>query len=154
MLKQYPSRERFKLSVSVFVILQKEDNKTLFIKRSGTGWMDGYFSLPAGSIDAHETPAQAAVREVSEEIGVLVKTENLHLVHTMHSLTHGQEWIGMYFLCQTWEGIPTIKEPHKHSELIWNPITEMPENTIPYVRQAIEKQAQSITYSEYRMPLK
>lgn len=148
-----PSRERFKLSVSVFVIFRNED-KILFIKRSNTGWMDGYFSLPAGKMDEHESPAKAAVREVVEEIGVDTKSDNLQLVHTMYNLTHGQEWIGMYFLCHAWEGEATIKEPRKHSELRWEPITKMPENTIPYVRQAIENWAQNITYSEYSLPLK
>ena len=147
------SRERFKLSLSVFVILEKED-KILFIKRSGTGWMDGYFSLPAGAMEENETPAQAAVREAAEETGVTIRTDNLQFVHTMHNLTNGQEWIGMYFLCHTWEGEATIKEPQKHSELRWVPIAEMPENTIPYVKQAIENQVQNIAYSEYTLPSK
>lgn len=150
MIERNSPKERFKLSLSVFVILQKGDN-ILFIRRSGTGWMDGHFSLPAGKMDEHETPALAAVREVAEETGVTTKLDNLQLVHTMHNLTHGQEWIGMYFLCHTWEGEATIKEPQKHSELRWGPITEIPENAIPYVRQAIEMWAQNIAYSEYSL---
>ncbi len=150
MIEQRNSRERYKLSLSVFVILQKED-KILFIKRSGTGWMDGCFSLPAGKMDEHENPRFAAVREAAEETGVTIKSDNLQLVHTMYNLTNGEEWIGMYFLCQTWEGEATIKEPQKHSELRWESITNMPENTIPYVRQAIEKWTQNIAYSEYSL---
>ena len=49
-----PRRERFKISIAVFLFLIK-DNKILLIKRSNTGWMDGFYSVPAGSIDGSET---------------------------------------------------------------------------------------------------
>jgi 8-oxo-dGTP diphosphatase len=35
---------------------------------------------PGGGIGAHETPVQAAVREISEELGLQVSPEELHLV--------------------------------------------------------------------------
>ena len=55
-----PKRERFKLSLSVFLLLVKDDN-VLLIKRSNTGWMDGYYSVPAGALDEHESLEEAVM---------------------------------------------------------------------------------------------
>lgn len=143
------SRDRFKLSVAVFLFLIKDDS-ILLLKRENTGWMDGFFSVPAGSLDGSETLAAAAIRETSEEVGVAVKSHNIHFIHTMHCVTHGQEWIGQYFMATKWKGTPQVQEPHKHSETIWSPLAFLPTNTIPYVVQAVNHYSQNSFYSEYQ----
>lgn len=141
-------RNRFKLSLSVFLLLIKE-NKVLLIKRSNTGWMDGYYSVPAGALEEGENIIKAIVRESKEEVNVSIVKKNLQLVHTMHNLTHGEEWVGLFFLANKWKGKPKINEPHKHSELIWSPINKLPKNIIPYVAQAINELSIQNQYSEF-----
>ena len=143
------TRERFKLSASVFMILKKS-NKVLLLKRSNTGWMDGLFSVPAGAIDGKETLLEAVMREVQEEIGVAVEPKNIRLVHTMHCFTGSDEWLGQYFITESWEGEHRICEPEKHSELQWVAANSLPDTVIPYVGQAIDHILKGISYSSYR----
>jgi mutator protein MutT len=53
----------------VGAIIRNEAGEVLFLKRSDNGLWD----LPAGAIDPGETPAQAIVREVREETGLIVE---------------------------------------------------------------------------------
>src|SRR6478609_4267417 len=54
---------------SVAAIVRNEAGQILFMLRADNGLWD----LPAGAIDPGETPAQAIVREVREETGLLVE---------------------------------------------------------------------------------
>jgi 8-oxo-dGTP pyrophosphatase MutT (NUDIX family) len=57
------------MSPSVAGLVRNERGQILFLVRSDNGLWD----LPAGAIDPGETPAQAVVREVREETGLLVE---------------------------------------------------------------------------------
>lgn len=74
------AKERHKLIPSVYLILIK-DNKILLLRRYNTGFMDGYYSFPAGHVEPNETLTQAMVREAKEEIGIDVNQKDLKLIH-------------------------------------------------------------------------
>ncbi len=141
-------RERFKLSLSVFLFLI-QDNKVLLIKRGNTGWMDGFYSVPAGALDGNETIESAVVREAREETGVEVDVSDIKLAHTIHCLTHGEEWLGCFFITNKWIGEPKIMEPDKHTEVKWSNIDQLPSEVIPYVKQALDSVSMNIPYSSY-----
>jgi 8-oxo-dGTP pyrophosphatase MutT (NUDIX family) len=111
--------------------------------------MDGSFSIPAGGLEAGETIGAAAIREAYEEVGVRIAQDDLHYVHTLHSKTEGQAWLGHFFQATVWEGTPTLRELDKHGDLQWRSISALPSETIPYVRQAILATAAQEPYSEY-----
>ncbi|MEO3385217.1 NUDIX domain-containing protein [Mesorhizobium sp. CAU 1741] len=142
------NRVRYQLSASVFVALRNSD-QVLMLRRKGTGWMDGSFSLPAGGLDAGETISQAAIREAYEEIGIGLSPGDLVYAHTLHSLTEGQNWMGHFFIATRWEGTPKLVELDKHSDIGWWPMGSLPSRTIPYVRQALLNIGKAIPYSEY-----
>lgn len=141
-------RERYRLSVAVFVVLRRADDICL-IRRAHTGWMDGFYSLPAGGLESGETLLHAAAREAHEETGVIIATEALRSAHLMHVKTEDRSWMGYFFLCSDWQREPYVAEPDKHSELLWVNIRQLPENTVPYVKQAIEAIIAGEIYSEY-----
>jgi ADP-ribose pyrophosphatase YjhB (NUDIX family) len=141
-------RERFKLSVSVFMILI-DGTIVLTIKRGNTGWMDGFYSVPAGGVDGGNPLMKEVIRETKEEINVTIKEQDITLIHTMHNVTEKDEWIGAFFMTNKWEGQPIVNEPHKHTEVKWVEMDELPENTIPYVKQAIDAMKNKKSYSEY-----
>jgi len=57
------------MTPSVAALIRNEAGQILFLVRSDNGLWD----LPAGAIDPGETPAQAVVREVREETGLIVE---------------------------------------------------------------------------------
>jgi 8-oxo-dGTP diphosphatase len=141
-------RVRHKLSASVFVVLLKGPD-ILLLRRKGTGWVDGAFSIPAGGLDAGETISAAAIREAEEEVGVQIEPAHLTYAHTLHSLTEGRDWVGHFFIVTDWAGTPELREPEKHSDLVWWPLRSLPPETIPYVRQALLCIDQRQPYSEF-----
>jgi mutator protein MutT len=60
----YPTRPFLAASVAVL-----RDNRVLIAAR-GSGAMVGLYSLPGGLVEAGETLAEAALRELREEVGV------------------------------------------------------------------------------------
>jgi mutator protein MutT len=58
---------------SVAAVIPNDKGEILVIKRSD----DGTWSLPAGAIDPDESPAQAVIREVAEETGLIVEIEKV-----------------------------------------------------------------------------
>jgi 8-oxo-dGTP pyrophosphatase MutT (NUDIX family) len=93
------SRDRFKLSVAVFLFLIKNDS-ILLLKRENTGWMDGFFSVPAGSLDGSETLAAAAIRETSDEVGSGCRRQiaqyPLHPYHALCDPWTRMDWSVLY----------------------------------------------------------
>ncbi len=142
------SRQRFKLSVSVFCVLKQKD-KVLLILRSNTGYLDGMYSLPAGAIDGNEKLTTAAVREAGEEVGVTILEKDLQQAHLMHCKVDDNEWLNVFFTAENWTGGPEVKESHKHGEVRWSSISDLPENTIPYIRLALEEIEKGNYFSEY-----
>jgi len=143
-------RERFKLPLSVFVVLIRADH-ILLLRRAHTGWMDNMWSVPAGAIDGGEALNTAACREALEEVGVSINPKDLMLKHFIHCFTEGDEWSGLFFSTEKWTGEPRVMEPHKHDAVQWVHIDALPLETIPYVKQAIEAIKSGLRCSEFSM---
>lgn len=143
-------KHRFPLTTSVFVIVQRE-GRILMLRRSGTGWMDGRLSVPAGAHDGGEPLAAAAARELREETGLEIEPSTLRLAHLMHCRTgdSGNEWLGAFFHAETWKGEPRLMEPDKHDQLVWHEPARLPENVIPYTAQGIRCALDGVPYSEF-----
>lgn len=67
---------RYRLSASVFVIFARGAD-LLLLRRKGTGWMDGFYSLPAGGLEEGEAIRDAAVRQAEEEVRLRVDPDRL-----------------------------------------------------------------------------
>ena len=142
------AKERHKLIPSVYLVSIK-DNKILLLRRFNTGFMDGFYSFPAGHVEENETLTQAIVREAKEEIGVDIKREDLRLVHVMHRKEPNEERINFFFQAEKYQGEPKIMEPHKCDDLSWFDLDNLPENVIPYIKEAIKNILERKIYSEY-----
>jgi len=128
--------ERFKMPVAVHLLLIN-DNKILLIKRFNTGYCDNMFSLPAGHVEKGENVRYAMIRETKEEINIDVSND-LRVVQVMNRKGTDQERIDYFFLAKKWVGNINNNEPNKCSNIKWVTIDKIPQNTIPYVKYAIE----------------
>lgn len=141
-------RERFKLIPTSHLILMR-DNKILLLRRFNTGYEDGNYSVVAGHLDGNETFIRAMVREAKEEAGIDIKPDDLEIVHVMHRKAPNEERIDFFIKANRWEGEPKIMEPHKCDDLSWFELDNLPNNIIPYVKQAIDNIKDKRFYSEH-----
>lgn len=144
------SQERAKLFVAVYLLLRRGD-EILLLKRANTGYQDGKYGLIAGHLDGNELATHGIAREAKEEAGIIVRPEEVRLVHTDHRLDTGisPETIELCFETSKWEGEPTNAEPEKCDDLSWHNINDLPPNMIPLVKSVLAKVAEGHIYSEY-----
>lgn len=134
--------------IASYVILRKE-NEVLLSRRFQTGFEDGKYSLPAGHVETNETFARAAIREAEEEVGVVLDEADLSLGHIMHRKAPEREYMDAFYLVNSWSGEIKNREPNKCDELSWFPADDLPDSTIPYVREAIRHSFEGTLFSEY-----
>ncbi|MBK9924273.1 MAG: NUDIX domain-containing protein [Anaerolineales bacterium] len=138
-------RAKFPVTVHLFFFREKQ---ILLLRRFNTGYCDGEYSVPAGHLDGGETVSGAAAREAEEEIGVRIEAGDLRFSSVMHRI-EGDERVDFFVQVQKWSGEPFNAEPDKCDELRWVDMNSLPENTIPYVRRAIENYLNGVTFNEF-----
>ena len=143
-------KERHTLIAASYLLLIRED-EILLSRRFNTGYEDGKYSLPAGHVEEGETFTQTVIRESKEEIGVVLKPEDLSVVHVMQRRRpeKANDRIDVFFLAKKWEGEPENMEPEKCDHIQWFSISDLPIKTIPYIKQAIDCAMNEISYSEF-----
>lgn len=141
------SSERFLIRSAVYLILFKE-NKILLSRRFNTGWMDGYYSLIAGHLDGNEPVSLAMIREAKEEAGIVVKKEDLLPATVIHRYYPDQEYIDFFFVSKKWSRAPKIMESDKCDDMSWFDLNKLPENLLPYIKEAIENYKKGTSFFE------
>ena len=133
-------KERHQNIPASYLVLIK-DNKVLLQRRFNTGYQDGKYSMVAGHVDKRETFTEAIIRETKEEAGIELKSENLKVAHVMHrdsGTNENNERVDVFFVADKWDGEIENKEPHKCDDLSWFELDNLPDNAIPYIKQAID----------------
>ncbi len=92
------------------------DGRVLIAQRPADKQMGGLWEFPGGKMEAGESPEQALIRELHEELGIEVKEPCL-APFTFASHTYEAFHLLMpLYICRRWEGIPVAKE---HSAVKW-----------------------------------
>ena len=134
---------------AVYLLFERGD-KVLMSHRINSGYHDNEFGLPTGHIEDGEPASGAAIRKAKEEVGIDVHMSELRLVHVMHrSSSNTPDYIDFYFLLLNFPGEIKNKIPDQCDELRWVKWNQLPENTVPEVRFALESIKNDKIYSEY-----
>jgi 8-oxo-dGTP diphosphatase len=130
--------ERYRSIVDVHLVLVS-DGRVLLTRRANTGFADGLLHLVSGHLEAGEDVVAAAAREAEEEVGVLLRPQDLECVHVMHHRNEVQARVGFFFRATRWQGEPVNREPEKCSELVWCPLDRLPDDVIAYPAEALRR---------------
>lgn len=138
---------RTKFPVTVHLLFFRDD-QILLLRRFNTGYADGQYSVPAGHLDGGETVMAAALREAEEETGLHLDVNHIIFSSVMHRMEE-EERVDFFVHVRQWQGEPANTEPDKCDELRWANVNELPDNTIPYVRQAIQNHRAGVVFHEF-----
>jgi 8-oxo-dGTP diphosphatase len=144
-------KERHKLIPASYLVLKKE-NKILMLRRFNTGYKDGFYSFPAGHVEEGESFEECLIREAKEEIGVEIRRESLKELYIIHrykdEVLLNNARIDVFYIVENWTGEIQNLEPNKCDDLSWFDLENLPENTIPYIRVAIENIKNKVHFLE------
>lgn len=141
------TRARFPTTIHLFFF---RENQILLLRRFNTGFRDGEYSVPAGHLDGGETVVEAGIREGQEEVGLDLNPNDLTFSTVMHRI-EDDERVDFFFQVNQWQGEPFNAEPDKCDDLRWVDIDALPENLVPYVKQALENHRNGIKFDEYKL---
>jgi len=145
--QKYNLPMRVTFPVTVHLLFFRAD-QVLLLRRFNTGYADGQYSVPAGHLDGGETVIAAARREALEETGVHIQAEDLLFSSVMHRID-GDERVDFFIEVRDWQGEPANTEPDKCDDLRWAGLDHLPQNTIPYVRKAIQNHRLGMKFDEF-----
>ena len=95
------------------VALVDPDGRVLLSQRPNGKNMAGLWEFPGGKVEANESPEDALIRELEEELGILTWNSCLApLTFASHNYTNFHLLMPL-FICRKWEGTPFSKEQQK-----------------------------------------
>lgn len=100
----------FKLVLVAACALVDADGRVLLAERPAGKPMAGLWEFPGGKVEAHERPEQTLIRELKEELGIVVREPCLApLTFASHGYDDFHLLMPLY-VCRRWEGIVAAKE--------------------------------------------
>jgi 8-oxo-dGTP diphosphatase len=124
------------------VALLDADGRILFVQRPEGKPMAGLWEFPGGKIEPGETPEQAVVREIREELGVEVCERCLEPLNFVSHAYENFHLVMVLYLCRKWEGIPQGLEGQA---MQWKYVKDvrdlpMPPADLPLVRALLARE--------------
>ena len=131
---------RFQVVPAAYVLLLREVGgrpQLLLQLRRNTGYYDDHWATAAaGHVEAGESVVEAAVREATEELGVVIEPYDLEPLTVMHRTGRNglpiDERVDFFFSCRRWSGEPGIIEPEKCAGLAWDDLDALPTPVVPH----------------------
>lgn len=96
------------ITLVVALALRDGDGRWLMHKRPDHKHHGGLWEFPGGKVEAHETPANALVREIEEELGIEIRCEHLAPAGFAQEPDGTRECpiVILLYTCAHWEGDP------------------------------------------------
>ncbi len=90
----------------VAVALVDSSGRILLQQRAPGRAMAGLWEFPGGKVEPGETPETALVRELHEELGIVVAPGDLSPACFASAPVGERHMVLLLYLCRTWQGVP------------------------------------------------
>ena len=127
---------RPEIHVDLHLVLLR-DGCILMGERRNATFGSRQYHVPAGHLEADETIIDGIIREAGEETGITLAPGDLDLAYVMH-FRGASDRLSLFFVAKRWQGEIETREPEKCAGWRWLPLADMPENVVPYAKQAID----------------
>jgi 8-oxo-dGTP diphosphatase len=122
------------LRVAAVVLIREEDGAILLSTRPEGKSFAGCWEFPGGKIESTETPEEAAIRELQEELGIIIEapqTWRTKVISDRYRQTY------LYFLIsRSWRGEPTPQEGQEY--VWWHPDLDPPHPLLEANKEIVE----------------
>jgi 8-oxo-dGTP diphosphatase len=117
-----------KLVLVAACALIDSDGRVLLTRRPAGKPMQGLWEFPGGKIETGERPEDTLIRELAEELGIIVREDCLApLTFASHAYEEFHLLMPLY-VCRRWEGIVEAKEAQ---EIAWVRPVQMKDYPMP-----------------------
>jgi 8-oxo-dGTP diphosphatase len=105
-----------------------ENGGILVQKRPEGKPMAGLWEFPGGKVEEGETPEAALIRELSEELSIIVKEQDVEPVAFASEALENRHLILLLYICRKWTGV--VKSPES-LDLQWLPVASLSDLSMP-----------------------
>jgi 8-oxo-dGTP diphosphatase len=98
------------------VALIDADGRVLLSQRPEGKPMAGLWEFPGGKVEDGETPEDALIREIDEELGINTKSSCLAPLSFASHAYDDFHLLMMLYVCRRWQGTPA---PRENNSLAW-----------------------------------
>ncbi|MDC0093046.1 8-oxo-dGTP diphosphatase MutT [Alphaproteobacteria bacterium] len=102
-----------KLQLVVSIALIDSNNKILISKRPNKKHLSGFWEFPGGKVEKNETPENAIIREVKEELNVDINNKCIAPLSFSEFDYKKFQLLLLLYVCRRWEGEPQSMEKNE-----------------------------------------
>ena len=104
------------LKIVVSIALINNYDQVLIAKRPNNKHLAGFWEFPGGKVEKDETPENALIREVKEELNVDINNKCIAPLSFSEFDYKNFHLLLLLYICRRWEGEPL---PMEENELKW-----------------------------------
>ena len=104
------------LKIVVSIALINNYDQVLISKRPNNKHLAGFWEFPGGKVEKDETPENALIREVKEELNVNINNKCIAPLSFSEFDYKNFHLLLLLYICRRWEGKPL---PMEENELKW-----------------------------------
>lgn len=97
-------KEKIPLKIVVAGILRNVQREILITERPLGKFMEGYWEFPGGKVEEGESPEEALIREIKEELGLLLHKKDLSPYGFISYDYHDFHVLMPAYLIENWQG--------------------------------------------------
>ncbi len=107
------------------LILDSENNMLILRRSQSHPTLAGHLDLPGGLIEPGEEPGEALSREIKEETGLQISSNNLTLAYAGTEIYEDEARIRFFYLAKLESKTPQVSISWEHDNADWQAINKL-----------------------------